>query len=209
MSIVAFKRKSVVQYGSHISGKSPGGTWIPRGPGLVTTNTNDNGFSINGSYRNKGAVGTSSAFSRSKTLFRGRYAVGWGGRGNQYYDVPLFNVNKAVIVPGTQYKYVKPSVLTNKGMLSTKYRWITGQFPNYWVKNVYTGSLTDNVSQDVYIYNKSSANLCEDSIVEDTSQYIQRIPQGCVNPQPYQQHIPSVNSVPKYVKTLCSVPTIF
>ena len=33
MSIVAFKKKSVVQHGTHVSGRSPGGAWIPRGPG--------------------------------------------------------------------------------------------------------------------------------------------------------------------------------
>jgi hypothetical protein len=202
MSIVALKRKSVIQYGSPISGKSPGGSWIPRGPGLVATN--NNGFSINGPYRNKGVVGTSSAFSRSKTLFKGKYAVGWGGRGNQYYDIPLFNVNNAVVVPGTQYKYVKPSVLNNKGMLSTRYKWMSGQYPNYWVKNVYTGYLVDTASQGVYIDNKSSANMCKDLPNEDMSQYIQSVPRGCVNPQPYQEHIPSVNYGPKYVKSFCS-----
>lgn len=204
MSIVAFKRKSVVQYGSHISGRSPGGTWISRGPGLNPVNTNYNGFSINGPYRNKGAVGTSSAFSSSKTLFKGKYAVGWGGNRSKYYNVPLFNVNNAIIVPGTQYKYVKPSVLSSSGMIATKYKWMSGQFPNYWVKNIYTGNLTDTASQNVYITNKSSTILCEDSNLESASQYIKRLPHRCVNPQLYP-HIPSANSVPIYVKTVSTI----
>ena len=32
MSIVAFKKKSVIQYGSKRSGKPPGGYWLPQGP---------------------------------------------------------------------------------------------------------------------------------------------------------------------------------
>ena len=32
MSLTAFKRKSVIQYGSDRSGKPPGGIWLPQGP---------------------------------------------------------------------------------------------------------------------------------------------------------------------------------
>ena len=32
MSIVAFKKKSVILYGSNVSGKPPGGIWLNRGP---------------------------------------------------------------------------------------------------------------------------------------------------------------------------------
>ena len=32
MSLVAFKKKSVIQYGSNRSGKPPGGYWLPQGP---------------------------------------------------------------------------------------------------------------------------------------------------------------------------------
>ena len=210
MSIVAFKKKSVVQYGTHVSGKSPGGTWIKRGPGLSLPRTNENGFSINGTHRNRGAVGTSMAFSKSKTIFRGIHAVGWGGRGNTYYNVPLFNVNEAIIVPGTQYKYVKPSVLSNGGMLRTKYRWAyNGQFPNYWVKNIYTGPLVDNASQSVYISSVASANLCKiytkDQGSFDESQYIERLTHRCADPFPYQKHIPSTNLEPKTVSMTCSI----
>jgi hypothetical protein len=208
MSIVTFKKKSVVQYGTHISGKSPGGAWIQRGVGVA--GVNDNGFSINGSHRNKGAVGTSMAFSKSKTLFRGRYAIGWGGRGNRYYDVPLFNVNDAIIVPGTQYKYVKPSVLSTRGMLRTKYKWAyNGEFPNYWVKNIYTGPLLYNSSQGVYINSKTSANMCKIDTKMDQgfteSQYTQRLTRRCADPHVYQRHVPSVNLVPRSVPTFCSV----
>ena len=32
MSLTAFKKKSVLQYGAKRSGKPPGGIWLPQGP---------------------------------------------------------------------------------------------------------------------------------------------------------------------------------
>ena len=203
MSIVAFKKKSAIRFGSHISGRKPGGTWIFRGPhgqGMVV-GENDNGFSINGGHRNKGAVGTPMAFSKTKTIFRGQYAVGWGGNGTTYYDKPLFVVNQAVIVPGTQYKYIKPSVLSTSGMLHTKYKWAyNGQYPNYWVKNIFTSPLKDNKSQGVYVSNKTSENICvytkpEMQGIPTESQYITSIAKPCI----VAPHFPDVQLVGKTV----------
>lgn len=199
MSIVAFKKKSVIQYGTHISGKNPGGAWISRGPGKKLVHVNNSGFSINGSYRNKGAVGTTMQFSKTKTIFRGPYAVGWGGNKGRYYHEPLFVVNEAVIVPGTQQDYVKPSVLSTYGMLQTKYKWMKGQYPNYWVKNIYTNTMSDNVSQGLFIGTKSSANSCrlenrkqfvgnQNTLSE--SEYNNYLTQRCADPLFYQKHIP-------------------
>ena len=193
MSIVAFKKKSVVQHGTHVSGRSPGGAWIPRGPGKKLVHVNNSGFSINGPYRNKGAVGSNMRFSKTKTLFRGAYAVGWGGLGGQYYDVPLLVVNEAIVVPGTQQLYVKPSVLSTYGMIQTKYKWIQGQYPNYWVKNIYTNAMSDNASQELYIRKKSSTNTCKLEDKQNTrleSEYVLRLTQRCTNPLPYQKHVP-------------------
>lgn len=199
MSIVAFKKKSVVQYGTHVSGRSPGGAWISRGPGKKLVHVNNSGFSINGPYRNKGAVGSNMRFSKTKTLFRGRYAVGWGGRGGTYYDVPLLVVNEAVVVPGTQQLYVKPSVLSTYGMIQTKYKWLHGQYPNYWVKNIYTNVMSDNASQELYIRTKSAANACKltqhkefvgNQNIPLESEYALRLTQRCADPLPYQEHIP-------------------
>jgi len=62
---------------------------------------------------------------------------------------------------GTQYLYIKPSVLSNYGMLDKKYRWAWyGKYPNYWVQPNYTGNQTDTASQLLYIQNKSAANTC-------------------------------------------------
>jgi len=199
MSIVAFKKKSVIQYGTHISGRNPGGAWISRGPGKKLVHVNNSGFSINGPYRNKGAVGTNMRFSKTKTLFRGPYAVGWGGQGGRYYNVPLLVVNEAIVVPGTQQLYVKPSVLSNSGMIRTKYRWLTGQYPNYWVKNIYTNTMSDKASQGVYISTKASANSCR---IEERKQFIgnqntmteseynTHLAHRCADPLPFQKHIP-------------------
>ena len=73
---------------------------------------------------------------------------------------PLLNA-RVVDTLGTQYLYVKPSVLSTKGMLEKKYRWAyNGQYPNYWVQPNYTGNQTDSASQWLYIQNKAAANTC-------------------------------------------------
>ena len=88
MSIVAFKKKSVINYGANRSGKPPGGYWLPQGPfGHATSalkqaihNYGAVGFSINGPHRNVGYIGKDSKFSRNGTPFRGVHAYGNGGK---------------------------------------------------------------------------------------------------------------------------------
>lgn len=165
MSLVTFKKKSVIQYGSKRSGKPPGGYWITQGPyapnsiyGQVPFGPN--GFSVTGSHRNVGYVGKDSKFSRNGTPFRGKHAYGSGGKG-VYFHEPVFNVNR-VIVLGTQYMYVKPPSLSTRGMLEKKYRWAyNGQYPNNWVQPIYTGNQVDTQSQGMYIHDKSASNDCK------------------------------------------------
>jgi hypothetical protein len=161
MSIQCLKKKGVIQYGSKRSGKPPGGIWISRGPsgslapGFV-------GFSIEGASRNVGYVGKTYSFSKQGTPFYGQFAKGHGGHLGKYKTAePLFNSSEASVL-GDQYKYVKPSVLSNKGMLATKYRWISsGQYPNIWVQPTYSsGPMEDNASQLLYIQKKAAANIC-------------------------------------------------
>ena len=169
MSIVAFKKKSVIQYGSNRSGKPPGGYWLSQGPfgGLATSvavggnNFSPEGFSINGGRRFI-SVGKDMKFSQQGTPFRGIYPIGNGGFGGQYYQAePVFN-SAVVRTRGDEYMYVKPSVLSTGGMLRQKYRWAyNGQYPNYWVQPVYCSSnLSDNASQGLYLQQKSAANDC-------------------------------------------------
>ena len=178
MSIQAFKKKGVINYGSRRSAKGPGGVWLPQGPfgadksmlSLSLNNQGPVGFSINGGTRNKGRVGQSMAMSKSGTPYRGQFPCWSSGgiRGRYPQEGQLFNspLVKA-INEGSQAKYIKPSVLSNKGMLEKKYMWINnGQYPNAWVQPVYPNSnLSDNASQWLYIDKKAAANIC----VNDTN----------------------------------------
>jgi hypothetical protein len=165
MSIVAFKKKSAILYGSNVSGKPPGGVWLNRGPfgkGGTVGAGGAVGFSLVGGNRNVGYVGQSMAMSRNGTPFHGVNAMGSGGCCNKYYNRDfVYNVNR-VIVLGDQSKYIKPSNVSAYQATHTKYRWInSGQYPNYWVQPNYTGNLTDTVSQGAYIQNVSNANSCK------------------------------------------------
>ena len=195
MSLTAFKKKSVINYGSKRSGKAPGGVWLPQGPfGHSTTglqlaihNPGPVGFSINGGRRNIGGVGRDMKMSKSGTPDRGTEAIGFGGSYGKYPSAVLVGNNtdsnvqitgaisnsksSAVVQPvlnsrvvdtmGTQYLYIKPSVLSTHGMLDKKYRWAYyGKYPNYWVQPNYTGNQTDTSSQWLYIQNKAAANTC-------------------------------------------------
>lgn len=184
MSIVAFKKKSVLNYGAKRSGKPPGGYWLPQGPfGRATTNLNQaihnygaEGFSINGGHRNVGYIGKESKFSRNGTPFRGIHPYGNGGTFGQYATPePVFNVNR-VIVMGDQYLYIKPSTLSTYGMLRKKYRWAyTGQYPNRWVQPLVGGTWqADTKSQGMYIHQKTAANMCNIN-VNDQAKYIGHI----------------------------------
>jgi len=170
MSIVAMKRKSVTLYGSNISGKQTqgnGNNWITRGPFGRNVNQRElvnygqNGFSINGSNRNVGGVGKTYAMSKQGTPYRGLYPNGYGGFGGRYYQAqPLFN-SAEVVTKGNQFEYNKPTVLSNSGMLRTRFKWTyNGKYPANVVKNMYTGNLIENSSEGVYIGKLASSNTC-------------------------------------------------
>lgn len=169
MSLSSFKKTSVIRYGSKRSGKPPGGYWLPQGPfgkSLVTLqsaidNPGPVGFSLEGPYRNVGYIGKSYAMSSNGTPFRGQFPIGWGGTYGRYPKTePTFNVSR-VNTLGQQWLYVKPSVLSTKGMLEKKYKWIhNGQYPNYWVQpNYSSGTQSDTKSQGLYIHDKTTSNI--------------------------------------------------
>jgi hypothetical protein len=192
MSLTAFKRKSVINYGSKRSGNAPGGYWLPQGPfghstrglQLAIQNYGPAGFSINGGHRNVGGVGRDMKMSKSGTPYRGTQPIGFGGTYGKYPSAVLVGSNgkysgavnnahnnaplvqpvlnsRVVDTLGTQYLYIKPSVLSTYGMLDKKYRWAYyGTYPNYWVQPNYTGNQTDTASQWLYIQNKAAANTC-------------------------------------------------
>jgi hypothetical protein len=216
MSIQAFKKKGVINYGSKRSGKPPGGRWVSQGPfGGYHFEAPDGavGFSINGGRRNQGRVGQSMAMSKNGTPFRGQFPCwGSGGIRNTYVkSEPLFNSPLVKAVNrGSQYEFIKPSVLSTDGMLEKKYMWINnGQYPNYWVQPVYpNGTMSDNASQWLYIQNKAAANIC----VNDTNKpqvyvghRIRCSPTGCsTTPAKYRSYS-TISSNVGYTKTL-SIP---
>ncbi len=195
MWLQALKRKSVARWGSQISGRATNTYMVPQGPygrpdsvggvmqlqALVAPAMK--GFSINGPHRNVGGVGREMANSRMGTPFRGQHPVGWGGHlGTYKRPEPMFNVAR-VETQGGQFLFNKASVLSNRGMLARRFKWINGgQYPHYWVQPVYpSGSLSDNASQGLYIHNKSSANDCVDD-VNRTARYIDHEVRGsCSN----------------------------
>jgi len=165
MSIVTLKNKSKVLHGSTKSGKQPGGIWLSRGPfgkeddTKALGQTGPSGFSINGGRRNCSYVGKTYAFSQNGTPFKGLFPKGNGGCCGTYKTpLPLFNSGK-VVTRGAEYEYIKPSVLSSRGMINTKYRWIRRPYPYTTVQPIYaSGPLSLNASQEMYINKISSAN---------------------------------------------------
>lgn len=189
MSLATLKKKSINSASSATkrSGKPTNEYWIYQGPygrkgnlpstifkeslvgpnGDVGGNAYDAtnaGFSINGSYRNKGGIGANMSFSKSRTPFRGQYPKGWGGIKGRYPDGPnnvSLNVYPDTTGSQLQNAIVKPSVLSTKGMLERRFRWAySGQYPNNWVQPDYTGNQTDTASQGLYVQNKAASNYC-------------------------------------------------
>jgi len=110
MSIVALKRKTEARYNN--------------------LSVNQKQFSINGTYRNQGYIGqTSLSRSLIHTPSKGNGPKDFNGR----YANP--NINASETISLEDNTVVKPSVLSFKGMLAKRERWITRPFPNAVVKS--------------------------------------------------------------------------
>ena len=201
MSLVAFKRKSVIRHGTNRSGKPTDKNWIYQGPyGTPDSLASDMfvrsahagpnaGFSLVGPYRNIGRVGSNNLFSRSATPFRGVYPKGNGGTGGRYPTSVSLNIMPVITGVADQTQYVKPPVLSTRGMLARRFRWIAnGSYPNNVVQPNYTGNLVDSASQGVYVHQKSAANDCQVD-VNDSAKYVGHI----VNCQASQQCQPDAS----------------
>jgi hypothetical protein len=196
MSLATFKKKTINRYSSatKISGKPPGGIFLPQGPFGNSTNFLSialnspaiEGFSLNGSHRNVGYVGKTYRFSKNGTPFRGIFPRGSGSRlgtirGAAEFNTPsqpVYNVNE-VIVLGEQNLFVKPTVISNFAMLRKKYKWAYyGQYPNYWVQPNY-GQTTqsDTKSQGNYLHDLTVANICVEDI-NNSEKYVGFIKNG-------------------------------
>lgn len=90
------------------------------------------GFSLNGGYRNIGAVGQFRMVSNvTRTPFRGTQPMGHGGFNGEYYDVPS---NSGAAITNDD-SIIKHSSLTTAGLIDEKYKWTKSQYPRYWVKD--------------------------------------------------------------------------
>lgn len=166
MSIVTLKNKTATKYRPKISGKRPGGEWVQHGPFGKDNSSlpiyGAQGFSLNGGMRSI-SVGASFPIGKNGTPYRGQHPIGHGGYRGQYKQAePLFNSGIATVeIAGNQHRYIKPSVLSTRGMLRGRYRWVySGTYPNYWVQPVYPhGTMHENKSQGMYIKNRCS-NSC-------------------------------------------------
>lgn len=196
MSIVTFKKKSVIKHGSNRSAKPPGGRWLPQGPFGLPTSINSVmladatqhigpvGFSLVGGRRSI-SVGKDMKMSQQGTPFRGIYAKGYGKYTPRSLSAePVMNAGiGSLTVMGNQAEFIKPINLGNRGMLRQRYKWAyNGQYPNNWVQPTYTGYQTDSASQGVYIHKKSAA--CDTVVdVNDSEKYVgyraNRGPFGC------------------------------
>lgn len=195
MSLATFKKKTInsVSSATKRSGKPTNEYWMYQGPygkkgnlptaifqasisnPAIYNGASNSGFSVTGSHRNIGQVGGNMRFSKSGTPYRGIYPKGWGGTQGTYPSGPnnvLLNITPVITGVAIQNSIVKPPVLSTKGMLARRYRWIhSGQYPNYWVQPNYTGNQTESSSQGLYIQNKSAANDTYYD-VNDTALYV-------------------------------------
>ena len=119
MSLTAFKRKSVINYGSKRSGSAPGGVWLPQGPyGHSTTglqlaihNPGNSGFSINGGRRSVGGIGRDMKMSKSGTPYRGTQPIGWGGTQGTYPSATLVGNSQLQTTGAVQNAHSKLAVV--------------------------------------------------------------------------------------------------
>jgi len=130
MSIATLKRKTAAKYNNMSVGLDA--------------------FSLNGAYRNQGFVGqTSLSRSLPHTPMKGPVARGHGGCCGKYRNGPII---QSAVTSLNNNTVVKPTVLTNSGLISTKYRWVRRPDPFATYKegyNIHTISDANDVTKQV------------------------------------------------------------
>lgn len=221
MSLATFKKKSLTgtSRGKKLSGKATTETWLYQGPygtkgNLASTIFNGSlvgpsaGFSVTGSNRNIGGVGASMRFSKSATPYRGQYPKGWGGSNGRYpsgKNEVVLNIKPVQTGVAIQNTTVNPPVLSTRGMLARRFRWInSGQYPNNWVQPMLTGNQTDSSSQGLYIQQKSAANYIWNDVNEPGKyvKYYNTCVSGCQSNSARGYTINNRKSNAVYTKTL-------
>lgn len=152
MSLAVLKKKTKAK--ENLSGRGPIQIFNSLGP----FGKNDKyysesvGFSLVGGYRNIGGVGnTNLAKSVTRTRFKGNIPIGNGGCCGNY----TVNISNSGSCSNNNNNIIKRSVLGNKGMITTKYKWINS-------KNIFKQDDNNslNKSQNVYIDKIIKSNIC-------------------------------------------------
>jgi hypothetical protein len=138
MSIVTLKRKTEARYNNMSVGQKH--------------------FSINGTARNQGYIGQTS-LSRTfiHTPYKGPTAKGNGGCCGKYdssTDIPASEI--CCLEDNT---VVKSSVLSTRGMLATKHRWITRPYPHTSTKPDYNRNINDQGDYVTRLVKKTVTNI--------------------------------------------------
>lgn len=134
MSIATLKRKTAAKYNN--------------------ASVNVPQFSINGGYRNQGWVGqTTLSRSLPKTPMVGDTPKGHGGCCGTYN---IGTIVQSAVTSTNNPADIKPSVLSNDGMIATKYRWIGRPAPYTSVKPSAGNNLND---QSDYITQKTKRTI--------------------------------------------------
>lgn len=144
MSIVTLKKKTQTKYNNMSVGSKVG-------------------FSLNGTHRSQGYVGqTMLSRSLPRTLMRGNTERGHGGCCGKY---PIHPIIQSAVISTEDINVVKPSVISNDGMIETKYRWIHRPAPYATVKP--DNNLNINDQQD-YITRLRKKTITDSNACQET-----------------------------------------
>jgi len=118
MSIVTLKKKTQTQYNNMSVGMKQ--------------------FSLNGGHRSQGYIGQES-LSRTlcRTLSGGNQQMGYAlkGHGGCWGTFPIINIQASETFSTEDISVIKPSVISNDGMIETKYMWVNRPQPFSTVKS--------------------------------------------------------------------------
>lgn len=111
--------------------------------------SHDKTFSLNGGYRNSGYVGQTNL---SRSVKRTPYSRnGLPKTGSGFTTKPVVNSGTC---SNNDIQAIKPSVLSSKGMIANKYKWMKRGYPYAVVQPDDNANLKGNDSQRHYIENK-------------------------------------------------------
>ena len=142
-------------------------------------------FSLNGTHRSQGYVGqTMLSRSLPRTLARGNTLRGYGGTNGHFIQYPSI---LSSVTSTEDPNEVKPSVLSNNGMIATQYRWIKRPQPFTSVKPDNTQHT--NTQQDYIHYLQSNTirnyDNCSKNEKTCTNTYLKDLPLNIRNQSMY------------------------